>query len=75
MGPKISPADARRFRRLSAEDRLLVELRMAAEIARLGRRRPRKSLLAQFERASDAIAASPRTPTLSLIKRMVNESR
>ena len=75
MGPRISPADARRFRRLSAEDRLLVELRMAAEIARLGRRRPRKSLLAQFERASDAIAESPRTPTLSIIKRMVNESR
>jgi hypothetical protein len=75
MQPKISAADARRFGRLSAEDRLRVELRMAAEIAHLGRRRPRKSLLAQFERASETIAASPRTPTLATIKRMVNESR
>ncbi len=73
--PRVNPTDARRFAALSAEDQRLVELRMAAEIARLSRRRPRKSLVAQFERASSAIEANGRAPALSTIKRMVNESR
>lgn len=73
--PRVNPADARRFAALSAEDQRLVELRMAAEITRLSRRRPRKSLVAQFEQASATIATSGRAPALATIKRMVNESR
>lgn len=73
--PQVSSVNARRFAGLSAEDQQLVELRMATEIARLSRRRPRKSLTAQFDEASNAIAASHREPSLATIKRMVNESR
>lgn len=73
--PRVNPADARRFAALSAEDQRLVELRTAAEITRLSRRRPRKSLVAQFEKASATIASGQRSPSLATIKRMVNESR
>jgi hypothetical protein len=73
----VSAETAARFAALSEEQKRVIRMRVAIEIGRLYRRKPRAELAAEFRRAAAAIGDQGRRRGLTLrkIKRMVDESR
>ena len=73
----VSRDTAARFATLSEEQKRVVRMRVAIEVGRLSRRRPRAESLKDFRAAAAAIGNRGRRKGLSLarLKRMVDAGR
>lgn len=73
----VSRETAARFGALSEEQKRVVRMRVAIEIGRLSKRRPRAESVKEFRAAAAAIGNRARRKGLSLakVKRMVDASR